>query len=149
MINMTVIGRLGADAVIRDGGMQKAISFNVAHSEKYTNNQGVQVEKTTWVRCTYWRENDKTRIAEYLKKGSQVYVEGIPSVSMYTNNKGEQVAALDLKVNKIELLGGRNDTGTHSTPTPVNSQHNQPVSTAVNGSPQPAAVADIDDDLPF
>jgi len=143
---MTMIGNLGNDAVIRDSGNKKAVSFSVAHSEKYTDRNGSQVEKTIWVRCTYWRDADKTKIAEYLKKGQKVYVEGTPSARSYQNKNNETVTDLELTVFSLELLGSKEVGGTTSQPKESHPEQNpQPVESERgnegNGS--------VDDDLPF
>ncbi|MCS6904818.1 MAG: single-stranded DNA-binding protein [Bacteroidia bacterium] len=107
MLRLQVIGYIGRDAEVRDGGGNKVISFSVAHTEKYKDRNGVLQEKTTWVRCSYWRPPDKIGVAEYLKKGTQVYVEGTPSVNSYINEENRVVASLECRVSSIQLLGSR------------------------------------------
>ena len=103
---MQLIGRLGGDAEVRDVNSTKVISFNVAHTEKYMDRKTNQMtEKTVWVRCSMWRDADKIKVADYLKKGTQVYVEGTPSSNAYLNKAGEMNASLECRVNKIEILG--------------------------------------------
>jgi len=74
MIKLQVIGNLGKDCVTNTVNGKNVINFNVAHTEKFKDGSGQQKEKTTWVECAYWTE--RTGIAPYLKKGTQVYVEG-------------------------------------------------------------------------
>ena len=84
--------------------VKKAISFSIAYNEKYKDNNGVSHERTTWINCTLWRENDN--IARYLKKGQLVFVEGIPQVSTYVSKTtGEVLPDLKLHVGQLELLG--------------------------------------------
>jgi len=111
MIKMDVIGHLGGDAIVRDGqGAQRAISFSVAHTEKYTDSQGVKHERTIWVNCTIWRQPDKLAIVPHLTKGTRVYVTGQPSAAAYLSNQGgEPRADLRLRVDSIELLGSANN----------------------------------------
>ena len=99
---MQVIGSLGKDAIVNDVNGKKVINFSVAHSEKWKDAQGEKKEKTTWVDCAYW--TDKTTIAEYLKKGTLVYVEGIPDVRVYTTTDGRNGATLNARVVSIQLL---------------------------------------------
>ena len=104
-LKLEIIGNLGSDAIIRDVNNSKAISFSVAHSEKYKNAQGVEVENTTWVKCTIWKKTGKsTEIVKYLKKGTLVAIEGSPSVRVYKNQQGEIVASMECRVNFIKLL---------------------------------------------
>jgi single-strand DNA-binding protein len=71
MIKLQVIGNLGKDGVVNNVNGKNVINFSVAHTEKFKDAQGVQKDKTIWVECAYW--TDRTGIAPYLKKGTQVY----------------------------------------------------------------------------
>lgn len=124
MLKMTMIGNLGRDAEVRDVNGQKVIAFTVAHSEKYTDRNGQQQERTQWVACSYWRNDGQTRVAEYLKVGQKVYVEGFPSVKPYLTKDGQQAASLELRVLSLELVGSRNDDG-GQRPQGGNYQSNQ------------------------
>lgn len=145
------IGNLGSDAEVRqlDGSTRCAISFNVAVTEKWKDARGEQKEATTWVRCTLWREQGKTTIADYLKKGTPVYVEGKPSARAYVAQDGTAKGSLEVQVFDVELLGGKRDG---AAPAP---QQAQPT---FGGAPMPTKMtpmqaisqpAPIDDDLPF
>ena len=116
---MLVIGHLGKDADVNNVNGKSVINFNVAHSENYTDRNGAKTTKTTWVQCAYW--TDKTAIAPYLKKGTQVYVEGAPEVKLWTDNAGKANANQTLRVATIQLLGskkeGDNNTGSVQAPS--------------------------------
>lgn len=103
MIKLQIIGNIGNDAIVNDVNGKKVINFNVAHSEKYKNAQGVETQKTIWVSCSYWV--DKVVVAQYLKKGTQVYVEGQPDVDMYEDRNRQMHAKIKLRVLQIQLLG--------------------------------------------
>jgi single-strand DNA-binding protein len=109
MIKLQVIGNLGKDCVTNTVNGKSVINFNVAHTEKFRNNQGVQQDKTIWVECAYW--TDRTAIAPYLRKGTQVYVEGSPEVRTYPKNDGTTGVSLTLRVSNVQLLGNRGDSG--------------------------------------
>src|SRR6478735_4033059 len=109
MIKLTLIGNLGKDCVVNNVNGKNVINFNVAHTEKFKDSSGMQKEKTIWVECAYW--SDRTGIAPYLKKGTNVYLEGSPDVRTYTTNEGKQGASLRLTVQYVQLLGGRNNEG--------------------------------------
>lgn len=121
MLKAEVIGNLGADAVVRNVNGTSAIGFSVAHNEKYKDSNGVSHEKTIWVNCTFWRTKE-TKLTEFLKKGQMVFVEGTPSVGVYTNREGQNVADFQLRVNRIELIGSRSD---NSQQPNENHQHGQ------------------------
>lgn len=143
MLAMTAIGHLGQDAEVKNYSGQTVITFSVPHSKKYEK-EGQQVTDTIWIQCSRWIEN--TRVAQYLKKGTLVCVLGEPSVRTYKNKDGIIVAQLQLRVNHIELLGGRKD----ETAT-------APVQTALSHGGQAAEIpsnnfavpAEPVDDLPF
>lgn len=148
MIKLQVIGNLGKDCTVNTVNGKNVINFNVAHTEKYRDGQGMQKERTTWVECAYWTE--KTGIAPYLKKGTQVYVEGTPDVRTYTTSDGRQGSALSLRIVNIQLLGSRsnaeNTDNSHAAPayTPQASPYNNPAPVS-----SPHDVTEAADDLPF
>ena len=103
-LKMQVIGHLGGDAVIKkleDGNT--VINFSVAHTEKYSDKSGEQVEKTVWVNASFFTE--KTKITEYLTKGKLVMVEGIPAARAYKDQDGAMRSSLNMKVGLVRLLG--------------------------------------------
>lgn len=105
---MQVIGNLGKDCVTNTVNGKNVINFNVAHTERFKDAQGNQKDKTIWVDCAYW--TDRTGVAPYLKKGTQVYVEGAPEVRTYPKNDGTTGASLTLRVLSVQLLGSRGDS---------------------------------------
>ena len=137
MIKMTVIGNIGADAVQRETNGRKYTTFNVAVSTKFKNQDGSETERTTWISCA---RDGQSPIDQWLKKGRQVYVEGTPSVSIYTDNQGHPNCNLKLAVHRIELLGGKDET------TQPQAAGQAPAQAAPQ---QPQAEGGTNDDLPF
>ena len=139
MIKMQVIGNLGKDCIVNTVNGKNVINFTVAHTEKYRDSSGNNQEKTTWVDCAYW--TDKTAIAPYLQKGTQVFVEGAPEVRSFTRNDGTAGASLTLRVREVQLLGrkGENSGGTPQADNSFNRQ----------SAPATAGMDDVSDDLPF
>jgi single-strand DNA-binding protein len=108
MIRISVIGRLGQDAVVNNVNGKTVINFSMAYSEKYKNQQGEDVDRTTWVSCAYW--TDKLNVSNYLKKGTLIYMEGKPEAKTYLNDKTkETVAQLHARVSSLQLLSGKQD----------------------------------------
>lgn len=143
MIKLQAIGHLGKDCITNTVNGKNVINFSVAHSEKYKDAQGNQVERTTWVECAYW--TDRTAISQYLRKGTQVYVEGTPEVRTYPKNDGTTGASLTMRVFSVQLLGGRSEnTGSSS---PAQAQGN-----SYSGSREQNVAQEMSepvDDLPF
>lgn len=139
MIKLQVIGNLGKDCLTNNVNGKSVMNFNVAHTEKYKDASGQQKERTTWVECAYW--SDRTAVAPYLRKGTQVYVEGTPEVRTFTRNDGTFGASLTLRVSSVQLLGGgRSEGGSYPS-------DQQAVSTG--GISVPSDITEPVDDLPF
>lgn len=136
MIKLQVIGHLGKDALVNLANGKSVINFSVAHTEKYKNAQGQPQEKTTWVECAYW--TDRTAIAPYLKKGTQVYVEGQPEVRVWEAN-GKNGASLSVRVLSVQLLGG----GTGQPQATNDATHN------ANDARPSGGPSQVEQDLPF
>ena len=107
MLKLIAIGHLGKDCITNTVNGKSVINFSIAHTEKFKDQQGSMKEKTTWVECAYW--TDRTGIAPYLKKGTQVYVEGTPEVRTYPKNDGSTGTSLSLRVFTVQLLGGKSE----------------------------------------
>lgn len=92
MLSGEVIGFLGSDAK----KTEKGCSFNVSH--KYREKG---IEKTLWISCFL---NHETRIMEFLKTGTPVYVSGDITIGTYTRETGEIIPTVTMAVRKVELL---------------------------------------------
>lgn len=136
MIKLLVIGHLGRDAHINEANGKTVINFNVAHTEKYKDAQGNEREKTTWVACSWWTE--RINIVPYLKKGVQVYAEGIPESRHYTTREGNPASNLTLRVNMVQLLSSRKE-----------GQPGDQQTDAINPSHTPSDIPQDGGDLPF
>ena len=147
MIKMQVIGRLGKDCVVNAVNGKNVMNFTVAHSEKFKDSQGNLQEKTIWVDCAYW--SDSTAVAQYLTKGTQVYVEGQPEARSFQRNDGTPGSSLSLRVREVQLLGYKSDSSNSNTAyQQQSSSTNADVSTA--GEAQSTVeVSPQTDDLPF
>lgn len=107
MLKVTFIGQLGADAEKKTANNGKFTTFRAAHNEVYKDDAGEEHTTTIWVDCTL---NDHPAVADYLKAGTSVYIEGYPSLRIYSSPKERCMkAGMTIRVQKIELLGGRVD----------------------------------------
>lgn len=111
MLKLFVIGRLGKDAEEKEINNNLVIDFPLVHVRKYRGRDAVSGnivnnDKVTWINCSYWVNAPK--LLSYLKKGTQVYLEGTPDVSGYA--KGATImGSLRLKVTTLELIGPRSN----------------------------------------
>lgn len=98
-----VIITLGQDAQINEtNNGNTVINFDGAANESWKDKNGNKQTRTTWYRCAYWINN--TTIANFLKKGTQIYVEGKPNATAYQDKNGDIVAQNGIIVNKLYLL---------------------------------------------
>jgi len=140
-----LIGRLGRDPEVRYMPNGEAVcNFSIATSETWNDRQtGQRQERTEWHNITLYR-----RLAEvagqYLKKGSQVYIEGRIQSRKYTGKDGIERTAYEIIGSEMKMLGGGNDSGQQ------NAQHTPPAPPRRQAPAAPAQpVDDIDDDVPF
>ena len=148
MIKLQVIGNLGKDCVTNVVNGKNVINFSVAHTEKFKDAQGNQKDKTIWVDCAYWTE--RTGIAPYLKKGTQVYAEGTPELRTYPKNDGTTGVSLTLRVQSVQLLGSRGTGGDYAGAGASEGYAPQTASSqASRGVPSAGDITEAMDDLPF
>lgn len=102
-----LIGNLGADPEMRSTstGIRLA-KLRIATSRRWNDRQGQQQEKTQWHNVTCW---DKlAEVCErYLKRGSQVYVEGSIEYSQIDGKDGQVKYFTDIRARELIMLGGR------------------------------------------
>lgn len=108
MLQLTIIGNLGADAEVKEVNGKKFVSFNVAHTERWVDDTGTIHESTQWVGCAL--SGDGGNLLQYLKRGTTIYAVGRLKTRVYSSEKARaMVAGLDLSVQHIELVGGKAD----------------------------------------
>ena len=107
MLQVTLIGNVGADAIRKAGDGYEFVSFRVCHNDRYTDSAGVRHESTMWVDCVMDKD---AKVAEYLKAGTQVYVTGSLSLRVYSSAKDRCMkAGATIRVQRLELLSGKSD----------------------------------------
>ncbi len=110
MLQLTATGNVGKDATLSKSGNDTAINFSIAVNRKYRNGQGVEVEETKWIDCTIWRkQGESTDIAQYIKAGTKILVQGQPDLRWYVNGDGEVVVVQTLRVFSQELLSAKKE----------------------------------------
>ena len=114
MFRVEVIGNLGADAQVKSENGKEFVSFNVAHTDRWTDNTGTTHETTQWVSCII---NDaKSKVVQYLTKGKQVFVRGEARLRVYSSEQARAtVAGITVRVREIELVGGRSEQKAEQT----------------------------------
>lgn len=104
-----LIGNLGGDPEVRAiASGDKVANFNIACTERFTDRSGEQQEKTEWVKITLWKK--QAEIAErYLRKGSQVYIEGRLQTRSWDDDLGNKRYITEVVGDRFLMLGGRRD----------------------------------------
>lgn len=133
MLNKVIlIGRLGRDPEVRYMPNGEAVcNFSVATSESWKDSNGQKQERSEWHNVTMYRKLAEIA-GEYLKKGSQVYLEGKIKSRKYTDKNGVERTAYEIIANEMKMLGGNAQTPAQN-PQPAQAQ----------------AQDDISDDVPF
>lgn len=146
-----VVGNLGADPDVRYSANGNAVTkIRVATSDQWKDKQtGEMQERTEWHRITAFGRLAEI-MGEYLKKGSQVYIEGKLQTSTY-EKEGQTHYSTDIIANEMQMLGGRGGQGGGGQGggdfggSNNKSQGNQ----GGGQSRAPAGGDDFDDDIPF
>lgn len=142
-----VVGNLGRDPELRYTPQGIAVcDFSMATNERKRDKSGEMQEVATWFRITLWR-NLAENAAKYLKKGSQVYIEGRLSIEEWTDRDGNNRQTLAVQATDMHFLsGGRSDiqSGEGGPASEFAGPANDP---QVQETPRTASATD--DDIPF
>jgi len=163
-----LIGNVGNDPEVRyldpnqaPGNSPRVARFRLATTDRYKDRNGETRENTEWHSITAWRANAEF-VEGYVKKGSQVYVEGRLRNRQWTDQNGQTRYTTEIEVTNIQLLGRRPDGDGQQRPQAQQQQPYQPQQPAYQAPQQPAyqpapAAPPVppmpdsapDDDLPF
>ncbi len=139
-----LVGNLGKDPEVRYTQDQSAVAnITLATSESWKDKtSGEKVEKTEWHRIVFFGRLAEVA-GEYLKKGSQIYVEGRLQTRKWQDKEGKERYTTEIVANEMQMLGSRG--------SPEGGAQ-QPAAAATSSNRAPAAKAvgqDFDDDIPF
>lgn len=121
MLKVELIGNLGADVEIKESNGSKFATMRIAHSDRWTDEQGNVKESTTWVDVTM--NNTESKVLHYLKAGVKVFVRGTARLRVYSSQKDRCMkAGLTIVASEIELCGGSSDEVPRELFAPDNGQ---------------------------
>lgn len=143
-----IVGRLGNDPEMRTMPNGDTVAnISVATSEVWNDKQtGERREVTEWHRIVLFRRNAEVA-GQYLKKGSQVYVEGKLKTRKWQDQNGQDRYTTEIQADTLTMLGGRDDGG-NATQQPQSKPQ-------AKAAPQQQAILspeeqpDFDSDIPF
>lgn len=142
-----IIGRLTRDPELRSttNGANVA-SFSVATSFNWTNQQGQKQEQTEFHNVVAWRKLGEI-VGQYLKKGSQVYIEGRLQTRSWEGQDGKKNYRTEIVAENMIMLGRPGQgSGSSSTPSAMPTEAQQPATPTTEATPE----IQIDDsDIPF
>lgn len=145
-----LIGNVGKDPEVRhlESGVVVA-SFSLATTERFKDKSGELREQTEWHNIVCWR--GLADLADkYIKKGSQIYVEGRIRTRNWDDQNGAKHYTTEIIADTIQLLGRKSDS-TQPAPHPAVSATPPSYSAQPVSAPalKPGDIEDDSDDLPF
>ena len=146
-----LVGNIGKDPETRYMPNGKAVTnFSVATSESWTDKQsGDKQERTEWHNVVLFEKLAEIA-AEYLRKGSQVYIEGSLRTRKWQDKEGKDRYTTEIVGRDMQMLGGRSGaggaSGGESRSTGSGGGRAAPESSS---APPAAEEGDFDDDIPF
>lgn len=143
-----LVGNLGKDPEVRYSPNGSAMAnVTIATAESWKDKQtGEKQEKTEWHRVVFFNRLAEI-VGEYLKKGSQVYIEGRLQTRKWQGQDGQDRYTTEIVANEMQMLGGRpGGGGTSDWSSQQPAQNSAPAQTAPASAPPSD---DFDDDVPF
>lgn len=111
-----ILGRLGRDPEVRNfqnGG--KVVNLRIATSERYKDREGNQQERTEWHSVAIFNERLGEVAEKYLRKGSEVYIEGQLETRKWQGQDGQDRYTTEIVLRQyrgeLQLVGGRGGGG--------------------------------------
>ena len=157
-----LVGNLGNDPEVKympNGGAVTNISIATTDSWK-DKNTGDKQERTEWHRVVFFNRLAEI-VGEYLRKGSQIYIEGSLRTRKWTDQSGQDKYTTEIVAKEMQMLGSRQGGGAasmgggnyNSTPSAPPAQNNRPQQQPQQNTPspsgQPMPPNDFEDDIPF
>lgn len=154
-----LVGNLGADPETRAMPSGTSVAnIRIATTESWKDKQsGEQQERTEWHRVALFGRLGEIA-AEYLKKGSQVYIEGSLRTRKWQDKDGKDRFSTEIVANDMQMLGGRSGAGggegmsrggsrdSGGAPPRDQADYGEP---AAAGAKPAGGKDDFDDDIPF
>jgi len=142
-----LIGNLGADPEIRYLPSGEAVAnLRVATTDNWKDKDGNKQETTEWHRVAFFGRQAEV-CGQYLKKGSQIYIEGSIRTRKWQDKEGQERYTTEIRGDRMQMLGRREGAGEMPP--------RESAASARNGqAAKPAAPAggnfnDFEDDIPF
>jgi len=147
-----LIGNLGKDPEVRYLPSGDAVAnISIATTETWKDKGGEKQEKTEWHRVSMFSKLAEIA-GEYLKKGSQVYIEGRLETRKWTDKEGHERYTTEIRADRMQMLGSRSGGSERMAPpdddAPPRSTTAAPAKKAA-GAGKGGGFDDLEDDIPF
>lgn len=147
-----LIGNLGADPETRYAPSGDAIcNIRLATTDSWKDkNTGEKKEATEWHRVVLYRKLGEVA-GQYLRKGSQVYIEGRIKTRKWQDKDGQDRYTTEIEAEEMKMLGGRGQGGGEgsSAPAPQRGQQGNGGGQPRRQAPSGGGMDDFEDDIPF
>ena len=147
-----LIGNLGRDPEVRYMPSGDAVAnITIATTETWKDKAGEKQEQTEWHRVAMFGKTAEIA-GEYLKKGSQVYIEGKLQTRKWTDKEGQERYTTEIRADRMQMLGSRSGGSERMAPpeddAPPRSTTAAPAKKAA-GAGKGGNFDDLEDDIPF
>jgi len=152
-----LVGNLGRDPDMRYLPSGDAVvNLALATTDKYKDKSGQMVEATEWHRVSFFGRQAEI-CGQYLKKGSQIYVEGSLRTKKYTDKDGVEKYSTEIRGDRMQMLGSKGgggmaemDDGAYSQEAPkATPRASAPAAPQRPASSGGSGFDDMEDDIPF
>lgn len=150
-----LVGHLGRDPEVRytpEGTCTAQIAL--ATSEQWKDKKGEKQDRTEWHRVVFW-ERQAEVVGEYLKKGSQVYIEGSLRTRKWTDKDGNDRYTTEIQARSMQMLSKKPDGDSSAQDYAAQSRGRETLTKPYDGEPNRASHAQgnempwDDGDIPF
>jgi single-strand DNA-binding protein len=134
-----IIGNLGSDPEIRVTPNGQSVGTLSIATKEVTTKDGQKEERTEWHRVVVWGKQAEN-VGKYLKKGSQIFIEGRIQTRSWEDNQGQKKYSTEIIAQQVQFLGGMKS---HDEGSSSSSDHNY------QSTPSAPSMSRMDDDIPF
>lgn len=149
-----LVGNLGRDPEVRYMPSGDAMAnLNLATTDTWKDKGGEKQEKTEWHRVVMFGKTAEIA-GEYLKKGSQVYIEGRLQTRKWTDKEGQERYTTEIVADRMQMLGSRSGGSDRMAPPDDEASSRAAAPAKKPSAPAPAKgkggnFDDLEDDIPF
>jgi single-strand DNA-binding protein len=142
-----LVGHLGQDPEVKYMPSGSAVAnVSIATTESWKDkNSGEKQEKTEWHRVVFFARLAEI-VGEYLRKGSQIYVEGRLQTRKWQDKNGQERQTTEIIASEMQMLGGKGGGGGSSGSADFSSANEPPAGNMAEAGGRDAG---FDDDIPF